>query len=335
MADLRWFAPNRYCTLPVPALCRAGLGIALEGDESARVVVASDGQSAVQAFEFARRHRCPLVFYLWDLPPWRLGAGKPDPVFEIGGRLVRVRRPWGGYPDRSGYYSRIRYIAKNADAVWCPSTNTVQDVERHFGVAAERVPFCYDSERFTDAWQVPLTSHRSPLTVLSISRLVPHKNHAVILRAVARLEPRPQVRILGQGPEAGNLRRLAATLGVALHLTGTWASDHAVLAAYRAASVVVCPSRFEGFGLTPMEGLAMGIPVIASDIPPHREFLNGAVRYFSPDDAVALAVEIDAATSQPFREPASGAAKGLSDLTIEACAARLLPGLQRIMAGAA
>ncbi len=341
MDDLRWFAPNRYCTLPVPALRRAGLGIALEGDAPAGAAVASDGACAVDAFKFARRHRCPLVFYLWDLPPWRLGAGKPDPVFEIGARLVRVPRPWGSYRERSGYYSGIRYVARQATEVWCPSTNTVEDVCRRFGVAARRIPFCYDSERFTSKGQVPFTGHRPPFTLLSIARLVPHKNHAVLLRAAARLEPRPQIRILGQGPEAGNLRRLAAELGVALDLPGTWASDDDVLAAYRAASVVVCPSNFEGFGLTPMEGLAMGIPVVASDIPPHREFLDGAVRFFPPQDAIALAGEIDAAISQSFREPALSAAEGpavrspvLSGLTTEACAVRLLPDLQRMLAGA-
>jgi glycosyltransferase involved in cell wall biosynthesis len=332
MDDLRWFAPNRYCTLPVPALRRAGLRIALEGDESARGAVASDGQSAVAAFEFSRRHHCPLVLYVWDLPPWRLGRGRPDFVFETGGKLARILRPWGGYPERSGYYSRIRYVATQATEVWCPSTNTVEDVCRRFGIAAKRIPFCYDSERFSNGGQLPRTAHRSPLTVLSISRLVPHKNHAVILRAAARLEPRPLVRILGQGVEAGNLRRLAAELGVALDLTGTWASDDDLLAAYRAASVVVCPSNFEGFGLTPIEGLAIGAPVIASDIPPHREFLDGAVRFFPPDDAFALAGELKIALHQPSSRPAVQSPV-LSDLTIEACAARLLPGLQRIMAG--
>ncbi len=82
-------------------------------------------------------------------------------------------------------------------------------------------------------------------------------------------------------------------------------------------------------------GESARVAVIASDIPPHRELLDGAVRFLPPHDAVALAGEIDAAISQRFREPALSPAKGLSDLTIEACAARLLPDLQRMLAGAA
>ncbi len=333
MDDLRWFAPNRYCSLPVSALVRAGLRVALDGDEPARLSVGSDGQSAVAAFEFSRRHRCPMVLYVWDLPPWRLDGGRPDLVLAVGSKLVQIPRLWGRYPERAGYYSRIGYVAQKADAVWCPSSNTVLDVRRHLDVAAERMPFCYDSDRFRIERQSPFTVHRSPFTILSISRLVPHKNHAVILRAAARLEPRPRVRILGQGPEAGNLRRIAAELGVELDLPGIWASDDQIVDAYRNAAVVVAPSRFEGFGLTPLEGIAMGVPVIASDIPSHREFLNGAVRFFPPEDDAALAREIGRIVFQPSTRPAVQPSI-LEPLTIEACAARLHQHLRKMLAEA-
>jgi glycosyltransferase involved in cell wall biosynthesis len=325
--DIRWFAPNRYCTLPVPALRAAGLTISLEGNQPARLAVAADGQCAVTAYEYSRRLGCPLLFYLWDLPPWRLGTGKSDKVFELGGRIRRIPRLAGRYPERSGYYSRIRFVAQRATEVWCPSENTVQDVRARFGIAAVRVPFCYDSGRFHAGGE---RSAVSDGRLLSISRLVPHKNHAIILRAASRLDPRPTIHIIGQGEEAGNLRRLAAELGPTLELADTWATDEAVVAAYRAARVVVAPSRFEGFGLTPMEGLAMGLPVIASDIPPHREFVNGAVRFFPPDDDRALAREIEHAMQDPPVLPPSRPPV-LDDLTVEACASRFLPRLERLL----
>jgi len=331
--DIRWFAPNRYCSLPVPVLRAAGLKISLEGSEPARLAVAADGQCAVMAHEYSRRHRSPLLFYLWDLPPWRLGSGKPDRVFELGGRIRRIPRLLGRYAERSGYYSRLRFVAQRAAEVWCPSESTVQDVRARFGIGAERVPFCYDSDRFNQRATSgsPVPGHGS---LLSVSRLVPHKNHAIILRAAARLDPRPAIHIIGQGEEAGSLRRLAAELGLTLELGDNWAPDEAVVAAYRAARMVVAPSRFEGFGLTPMEGLAMGIPVIASDIPPHREFVRGAVRFFPPDDDVALAREIAAAAAQPRNDAPvlpSSRPPVLEDLTIEACASRFLPRLERLL----
>jgi hypothetical protein len=49
--DVRWFAPNRYCALPVPALRRAGLEIALDGEQPAGLALAADGASVMAAFE--------------------------------------------------------------------------------------------------------------------------------------------------------------------------------------------------------------------------------------------------------------------------------------------
>ena len=330
MNDLRWFAPNRYCALPVPALRRAGFSIALEGDEPCGAAVALDAPSAVEAFAFARRHRCPLGLNIADLPPWRLGQGRPDAVFAVGPRVFRLRRPWGGYPERSGYYSRLRYVARRAGRLWCPSRLSTDDVARRFEVPVTRVPFCYDSERFGVEGVRPRTAPRTAPTVLAISRLVSHKNHAAILRAVARLATPPRLRIIGQGPEGPTLAALAGRLGVTLELRTTWASDQEIVDAYREADVVVSASRFEGFGLTPMEGIAMGVPVVASDIPPHREFVNGAARFFPVDDDGALAEAIEAAVQDsPLDRSVRDAT--LAPLTIEACADRLGPELERLL----
>ncbi|HEU5218402.1 MAG TPA: glycosyltransferase [Gemmatimonadales bacterium] len=335
MDDIRWFAPNRYCTLPVPALRESGLTIALSGNEPAGLAVAADGVCAHEAYDYAQRRHCPLLVYLWDLPPWRLGRGKPDLVFSFTGTVRSIPRLLDRYPERAGYYSRLGYIAQRATEVWCPSTNTARDVASRFGVDPLRVPFCFDSARFHD-----VSSHKSqvtdhPLPLLSISRLVPHKNHAILLTAAARLNPRRRVRIIGRGPEAEPLRRLGRALGVTLDLTDTWVSDEQIVAAYRVASAVVCPSRFEGFGLTSMEGLAMGLPVIASDIPVHREFMQEAVRYFPPEDDAALlqALESALASSPQPRGRPGFQPPVLADLTIESAAARFLPGLHRLLGG--
>src|SRR5256885_8642367 len=67
MDDVRWFAPNRYCTLIVPRLRDRGLSIALEGDRPARLAIAMDAQLAAAAYSFAARHRSVLIHYVWDL----------------------------------------------------------------------------------------------------------------------------------------------------------------------------------------------------------------------------------------------------------------------------
>jgi glycosyltransferase involved in cell wall biosynthesis len=325
--DIRWFAPNRYCTLPVARLREAGLRIATEGDAPARLVFIADGACAVDGYRYARRHRRPIAIYLWDLPPWQVHTGSPNPIIPFRGRLLKVPRPWGAYRQRNGYFSRQRFVARRALAVWVPSAATLRDVNRIFGVDAERVPFCFDSDRFNReaGWQEP----PGVPTLLAISRLTLPKNHAAVLRAVAQLPHPVRLQIIGAGPEAPTLRRIAAKLGIELMLEENWQSDRQIVTAYLGANAVVSLSRFEGLGLTPIEAMAMGIPAVASDIPPHREYADRGVELVPLDDDAAAARAID--TALRGDRPIGRAYRTSSDLTIEACAARMLPRFEELL----
>jgi glycosyltransferase involved in cell wall biosynthesis len=58
---------------------------------------------------------------------------------------------------------------------------------------------------------------------------------------------------------------------------------------YRAASVFAFPSLYEGFGLAPLEAMACGTPVVASDIPPLVEAVGDAAELVSPDNVFDIA----------------------------------------------
>ncbi len=64
-------------------------------------------------------------------------------------------------------------------------------------------------------------------------------------------------------------------------------SDSELTQLYLHARAVLAPSRYEGFGLVPLEALAAGALVVASDIPAHREVLGDAVTYFPPGDVLS------------------------------------------------
>ena len=121
MDDIRWFTETAFGGLVVPRLRALGLSIAEQGDAPARMVVAIGNTVAVAAWRFAAKHRCAVAQFIWDLPPWRLGGGRYDPVWSVRGRLVSMPRLGRRYVERAGLYSRLRYVAVHARTLWLPS----------------------------------------------------------------------------------------------------------------------------------------------------------------------------------------------------------------------
>ena len=126
------------------------------------------------------------------------------------------------------------------------------------------------------------------LRVLSVGRLAAYKQADRALHALCYLPPDAELTVVGQGPLAPELRRLAHTLGVAarVHLPGQISRDE-LIAQYGQADVAVSLSRHEAFGLAVLEALVAGLPVVATDIPAHREVAGfvppGRVTLVSPD----------------------------------------------------
>lgn len=139
--------------------------------------------------------------------------------------------------------------------------------------------------------------------VLYVGGISPHKNLDALLRAAARVrqdEPEGWHLVL-VGDYAGDsflgCHRELAALARELHLedrltfTG-FVSDADLLLLYNAATLLVLPSRGEGFGLPVVEAMACGLPVAASDCNSLPEVLGGAGLLFDPDDDQAIAASI-------------------------------------------
>ena len=134
-------------------------------------------------------------------------------------------------------------------------------------------------------------AHRSPAEppiILSIGRLTKQKNHALLLRAAARLSARPwRLRICGTGPEEPALRALAEELGIADRLELPGFVDDPV-PEYQAASVFALSSNWEGLPATILEAIACGCPVVSTASSPG---LVNLLRQVGACDAVELGDE--------------------------------------------
>ena len=177
---------------------------------------------------------------------------------------------------------------------------------------------------------------QGPPVIGTLGRLHRNKGFDVMLRAFARLRREgveARLRIAGDGPERPRLRALAAALGLgdAVEFTG-WVNPADYLATL---DLFVVPSRVEPFGLVVTEGMAAGVPVIATRIDGPREILKDGElgRLVAPDDAAALAEAIVQAFGDwngSLRRAMTAQAHALEQFSLEAGARRLKSVLEQI-----
>jgi glycosyltransferase involved in cell wall biosynthesis len=146
--------------------------------------------------------------------------------------------------------------------------------------------------------------------ILFAGRLTSQKNVLTFIKALARLRVRQpfSALVLGEGPDLPTaLAMIAATdLGDRVRFTG-YRED--IWGLMKAASVFVSPSRFEGHPNVVLEAVACGTPLVVSDIPEHREFLDERTALLvPPDDDEALARALAQVSADPERARARAAA---------------------------
>jgi len=190
--------------------------------------------------------------------------------------------------------------ARAAEVVIVPTQFVRRRATEHLGLDPERVrviPWGLDHSRFT-----PGEAEREPF-LLYPARPWPHKNHERLFDAFARLrQERPELRLVltGGGHEG---RRVPDGVAVA----GLVSSDELV-SLYRRAACMVFPSLYEGFGQPPLEAMACGCPVAASNIAAVAEACGDAAALFDPNDPADMAAVVAAVLDAPERWIASGLA---------------------------
>ncbi len=134
--------------------------------------------------------------------------------------------------------------------------------------------------------------------VLAVSSLTPQKNFQLLADALPLLRGSGfQVAVAGR-LEARVFGKYDASSLNELKLLG-YVSDAELRSLYEHAGVFVYPSRYEGFGIPPLEAMALGCPVVASNAASLPEVCGDAALYFGPDDASALANAIRRVMTEP------------------------------------
>jgi alpha-1,3-mannosyltransferase len=173
---------------------------------------------------------------------------------------------------RSYYGPLLRAANAHVIASSAADADRMTDILPHLAPRIRVFPNALAIERF-------LALERSPKfgRLVTIGRLARHKAIDRLLAGLARVELPWRLELIGPADE-GEIRRLE-TIGRGLGLADRIVirgelTDAAVLEALTQAQLAIFPSRSEGFGLALLEAMAAGVPVLASDIPAHRDVLG-------------------------------------------------------------
>ena len=246
------------------------------------------------------RPSTPTVVTIHDLIPLLLREYR-------GGPLVRL------------YTALVSKTAQSAALVLTDSDASKRDIVTHLGLLPDRVRVIYlaADKRYTPKPSPLVGGSRRGVPERYVLYLGGgfdvRKNVAMALRAYHRAGPvigeQCPLVIAGRLPERDtpftpDPRQLAREQGLDerwVHFIG-FVDEADKPALYRGAVAFIFPSRYEGFGLPPLEALACGTPVVGSDAASIPEVVGDAGILLPPDDAEGMAdALIQLATDDTFR----------------------------------
>ncbi|WP_221352830.1 glycosyltransferase [Streptomyces beigongshangae] len=203
----------------------------------------------------------------------------------VRGRMPTVFQPHAWSFEAAGGATGLLALAwERLGARWASRLVCVSEAERRTGERSgiggrwSVIPNGIDLDGFQPAPAgtvragIPLLDEVGPAAplVVCVGRLCRQKGQDVLLEAwheVTRRVPDARLVLVGDGPDAGTLRARApgsVLFAGAVADPAPW---------YRAADLVVLPSRWEGMALAPLEAMACGRPVVVSDVDGARESL--------------------------------------------------------------
>lgn len=276
-----------YTPEPLPFVAAAPPGSKL------REVVAGSGRGTWWEQTHLRRavrSNPPDVFFAGAYTaPLALGVPLAVTIHDVS---FAAHPEW--FRPREGARRRLltRQAARAAEVVFTDSLFSRDEILERLGVPAERVRVIPPGVTLRKAG----TASREPLVMFAGSILNRRRLPATITAFAAATATRPDARLVIAGADrsypALDLAGLATAAGVGKRVEiRDYVTEAELEALYARASVFVFLSEYEGFGLTPLEALSAGVPIVVLDTPVAREVYGDAAWYVPKDADVRVATQ--------------------------------------------
>lgn len=243
------------------------------------------------AFATPRLAPCPVVVTIYDLS----FVENPETFPAVQRRYLAAE---------------TAYSSRHAARLIAISESSRRDIHRVYGTPLSRIdvvaPGVGEAYRPLPADEVAAFRRRQELPdafLLHVGTLQPRKNIPLLLEALARLSRPglPLVLIGGKGWSYDAIFERVSALGLdgQVRFAG-YVADEELPFWYGAASALVVPSLYEGFGLPIVEALACGTPVVAADNSSLPEAGGDVALYFNPRDPDELTARLATALDDPL-----------------------------------
>jgi glycosyltransferase involved in cell wall biosynthesis len=233
------------------------------------------------------------------VPPTRR-AGRVVTVHD----LTALRYPELCMPASLAYPHLARRAIRHGAFVHVPSSFIRDEVVELLGATPDRVrviPHGVDPASSTEPARRPAatvdTAPRPAPYVLALGAVEPRKDLPTLVKAFAELaRAHLEIELVVAGPDGWGTPAFDAAVAA------SGAADRIVRVGYleeaerqlllRGATVLAFPSLYEGFGFPPLEAMAAGVPVVATDAAAVPEVVGGAAELVPPLDVGALAAAL-------------------------------------------
>lgn len=223
-------------------------------------------------------------------------------------------RPWCFWGERPGLRKprvagtwfrkwKLKALHQSDAPIWGIGQFALQQYREEFGEGRtyENLPYFSNLERFA----VERSANRSERVILFVGSLIERKGVDLLARAFVRLAtelPHVKLRIAGAGRLEEMARRTLRPVRERVEFVGFKHWDE-LPQLYASADVLCVPSRYDGWGLVVPEGLAAGLPVIATEkmgaaLEFVRTGVNGWLVPAAREDAIAAALREAATLSE-------------------------------------